>query len=130
VAARAQQGDRPRRIGMLLANDENNPLTKLRLPAISEAKDWPRRPAEFVAALRRGLGAERIPVPNPKMKWDAGNPTGHGIILIGPRRQVYCYVTPSGLKAMQSQLVRIDSRALSGICLNNPCNRTDTQNRP
>jgi len=39
----------------------------------------------------------RIPVPNHKMKWDAGNPTGHGIIFIGPRQQVYCYVTPGGL---------------------------------
>jgi hypothetical protein len=27
------------------------------------------------------------------MKWDAGNPTGHGIIFIGPQGQVYCYVT-------------------------------------
>ena len=24
----------------------------------------------------------RIPVPNRKMKWDKGNPTGHGIIFI------------------------------------------------
>src|SRR5215468_11553535 len=34
----------------------------------------------------------RIPVPNQKMKFDAGNPTGHGIIFIGKRREVYCYV--------------------------------------
>jgi hypothetical protein len=26
------------------------------------------------------------------MKWDEGNPTGHGII--GGNGQVYCYVTP------------------------------------
>jgi hypothetical protein len=39
----------------------------------------------------------RIPVPNSKMKYDAGNPTGHGIIFIGPRQQVFCYVTPGGL---------------------------------
>lgn len=37
----------------------------------------------------------RIPVPNQKMKFDAGNPTGHGIIFIGARRQVFCYVTPA-----------------------------------
>jgi len=37
----------------------------------------------------------RIPVPNQKMKFDAGNPTGHGIIFIGKRREVYCYVTPA-----------------------------------
>lgn len=39
----------------------------------------------------------RIPVPNHKMKWDAGNPTGHGIIFIGQGGQVYCYVTPGGI---------------------------------
>jgi hypothetical protein len=39
----------------------------------------------------------RIPVPNNKMKWDEGNPTGHGIIFIGNGGQVYCYVTPGGV---------------------------------
>lgn len=42
------------------------------------------------------IGA-RVPVPNQKMKWDAGNPTGHGIIFIGAGGQVYCYVTPGGI---------------------------------
>ena len=37
----------------------------------------------------------RINVPNSKMKWDRGNPTGHGIIFIGSRGEVYCYVTPA-----------------------------------
>jgi hypothetical protein len=37
-----------------------------------------------------------IPVPNEKIKFDAGNPTGHGINFIGSEGQVYCYVTPSG----------------------------------
>jgi len=37
----------------------------------------------------------RISVPNSKMKWDRGNPTGHGIIFIGSRGEVYCYVTPA-----------------------------------
>jgi hypothetical protein len=37
----------------------------------------------------------RISVPNSKMKWDQGNPTGHGIIFIGSRGEVYCYVTPA-----------------------------------
>jgi hypothetical protein len=31
------------------------------------------------------------------MKWDAGNPTGHGVIFIGVGGQVYCYVTPGGV---------------------------------
>ena len=55
----------------------------------------------YVAVITNGKGmipnGTRIPVPNQKMKWDAGNPTGHGIIFIGPQGQVYCYVTPSGL---------------------------------
>jgi hypothetical protein len=54
----------------------------------------------YVAIITNGKGVirdgTRIPVPNQKMKWDAGNPTGHGIIFVGPQRQVYCYVTPSG----------------------------------
>jgi hypothetical protein len=37
----------------------------------------------------------RISVPNSKMKWDQGNPTGHGIIFIGGSGEVYCYVTPA-----------------------------------
>jgi hypothetical protein len=55
----------------------------------------------YVAIITNGKGVipsgTHIPVPNQKMKWDAGNPTGHGIIFIGPQRQVYCYVTPGGL---------------------------------
>jgi len=39
----------------------------------------------------------RIPVPNAKMKFDAGNPTGHGIIFIGTAGQVFCYVAPGGV---------------------------------
>jgi len=54
----------------------------------------------YVAIITDGKGViasgTRIPVPNPKMKWDAGNPTGHGIIFIGPEKQVYCYVAPGG----------------------------------
>jgi len=40
---------------------------------------------------------ERIVVPNHKIKWDDGNPTGHGIIFIGMGGQVYCYVPPGGV---------------------------------
>ena len=48
---------------------------------------------------RKGLVADgtRIPVPNWKMKWDKGSPTGHGIIFLGADGKVFCYVTPSGL---------------------------------
>jgi hypothetical protein len=39
----------------------------------------------------------RIAVPNQKMKWDAGNPTGHGVIFVGLRGHVLCYVAPGGV---------------------------------
>lgn len=35
-------------------------------------------------------------IPDEKIKWDKGNPTGHGWIFIGSEKQIYCYVTPSG----------------------------------
>jgi hypothetical protein len=55
----------------------------------------------YVAVITDGKGVippgTRIPVPNAKMKWDKGNPTGHGIIFIGSEGQVYCYVAPGGV---------------------------------
>lgn len=39
----------------------------------------------------------RIPVPNEKLKYDAGNPTGHGIIFIGSQGQVFCYIAPAAI---------------------------------
>ncbi len=38
----------------------------------------------------------RIPVPNHRIKWDQGNPTGHGWIFIGGD-EVFCYLPPSGV---------------------------------
>jgi hypothetical protein len=56
---------------------------------------------QYVAVISNGKGVipdgTRIPVPNQKLKWDKGNPTGHGIIFIGSAGQVYCYVTPGGV---------------------------------
>jgi len=55
----------------------------------------------YVAVITDGKGViangTRIPVPNAKMKWDAGNPTGHGIIFIGANGQIYCFVAPGGV---------------------------------
>lgn len=55
----------------------------------------------YVAVITDGKGVipggTRVPVPNQKMKWDQGNPTGHGILFIGSSGQVYCYVTPGGV---------------------------------
>ena len=39
---------------------------------------------------------KRFAVPNIKIKWDRGNPTGHGIIFIGYGEEVYCYLPPGG----------------------------------
>ena len=55
----------------------------------------------YVAVITDGKGeipnGTKIPVPNHKMKWDEGNPTGHSIIFIGVQGQVYCYVAPGGV---------------------------------
>ena len=55
----------------------------------------------YVAIITDGKGVlptgTRIAIPNEKMKWDKGNPTGHGIVFIGTRGEVYCYVTPGGV---------------------------------
>ena len=61
----------------------------------------------YVAIVTDGKGVipngTRIPVPNQKMKWDAGNPTGHGIVFLRPEMvrlnewTVYCYVAPGGV---------------------------------
>jgi len=48
VAARAQQGDRVRRIGVLIGGDENNPVSKTNV---------------CVHASARGLGLDRWPQP-------------------------------------------------------------------
>jgi|SoiMethySBSTD1v2_1073268.scaffolds.fasta_scaffold17725_5 hypothetical protein len=39
----------------------------------------------------------RLTVPNSKIKWDKGNPTGHGIIFVGGNFKVICYVPPAGI---------------------------------
>jgi hypothetical protein len=55
----------------------------------------------YIAVITDGKGVippgTRIAVPNQKMKWDAGNPTGHGIVFIGTNGQLYCYVAPGGV---------------------------------
>jgi hypothetical protein len=66
-----------------------------------EADTFEVQEDHYVAVITDGKGVmpsgTRIAVPNRKMKWDAGNPTGHGIIFIGSQGQVYCYVAPGGV---------------------------------
>ena len=56
----------------------------------------------YIAVITDGKGVippgTRTPVPNQKMKWDRGNPTGHGIIFLRTgTTEVYCYVAPGGV---------------------------------
>lgn len=64
-----------------------------------EADDFEAHGDHYVAIITDGRGVipdgTRIEVPNAKMKWDKGNPTGHGIIFMGQGGQIYCYVTPT-----------------------------------
>jgi hypothetical protein len=66
-----------------------------------EADNFEQSGDQYVAVITNGKGVipegTRIPVPNNKIKWDKGNPTGHGIIFICGGGQVYCYVTPGGV---------------------------------
>jgi hypothetical protein len=66
-----------------------------------EADSFEVQDGEYVAIITNGKGeipeGTRIPVPNTKIKWDKGNPTGHGIIFIGNFGEILCYVTPGGV---------------------------------
>lgn len=39
----------------------------------------------------------RIIIPKYKIKWNQGNPTGHGIVFLSSSGSVYCYVPPGGV---------------------------------
>jgi hypothetical protein len=67
-----------------------------------EADNWEiEEDGTIVAIITDGKGTvpngTRIVVPDRKMKWDAGNPTGHGIIFLTSTYQAICYVTPGGV---------------------------------
>ena len=57
----------------------------------------------YIAIITHHRGVTTIPlgtrilVPNSKLKYDSGNPSGHGIIFIGSAGQVFCYVVPGGV---------------------------------
>jgi hypothetical protein len=87
-----------------------------------EVDDYDVEGDHYIAIITDGRdiipNGTRIPVPNKKIKWDAGNPTGHGIIflssLVTPTdpippeyiyvlwvgqqaRILYCFVPPGGV---------------------------------
>jgi hypothetical protein len=39
----------------------------------------------------------RITVPSYRLKFDSGNPTGHGVIFLTTSDTVFCYVAPGGI---------------------------------
>lgn len=55
----------------------------------------------YIAVITDGHGVipdgTRISIPNKKLKYDSGNPTGHGIVFIGSGGNLYCYVVPGGV---------------------------------
>lgn len=53
------------------------------------------RPDEPLGRPHVDVGT-RIVVPPNKLKWDAGNPTGHVVIFLSFDRRVYCYVQNGG----------------------------------
>jgi hypothetical protein len=66
-----------------------------------EADNFEVESDHYVAIITDGKGdfpnGTRFSVPNHKMKWDEGNPTGHGILFIGAQGQIFCYVAPGGV---------------------------------
>jgi hypothetical protein len=55
-----------------------------------------QRPDEPLKRPPLAIGT-RIPIPNHKIKWNEGNPTGHGIVFLSRTMYVYCYVPPGGV---------------------------------
>jgi hypothetical protein len=51
---------------------------------------------EKVGRATREVGT-KVPVPNRKLKWDDGNPTGHGVVFLSTGGSVICYVPPGGV---------------------------------
>jgi hypothetical protein len=41
------------------------------------------------------VGTE-IEIPDAKLKWDEGNPTGHAVVFLSRQRYVYCFVMGGG----------------------------------
>jgi hypothetical protein len=66
---------------------------------------------------RASFRTEREFLPNRKLKWDQDNPTGHGTIFIGVGGQVYCCVTPVGVRSMY---LRSQLKVLSNTILHEP----------
>ena len=54
------------------------------------------RDDEPLGRRHRNIGT-RIVVPKNKIKWNEGNPVGHGIIFLNRADSVFCYLPPLGI---------------------------------
>jgi hypothetical protein len=54
------------------------------------------RPDEPRKRFHRDIG-EEFEIPDFKLKWDQGNPTGHAILFLSTGGIVYCFVLPGGV---------------------------------
>lgn len=65
-----------------------------------EADTFEQQDGHWVAIITNGRGVfpngKRVSIPDAKIKWDKGNPTGHGWVFLGSSGAVLCYVTPGG----------------------------------
>jgi hypothetical protein len=73
-----------------------------------EENPFPQKEACYLAIITdtrddAPLGRPHIPagtkvkVPNVKLKYDRGNPTGHGVIFVNTTLDVLCYIVPGGV---------------------------------
>lgn len=53
------------------------------------------RPNEPLKRTPFPIGTE-IEIPDRKLKWDRGNPTGHAVVFLSSGGAVYCFVQSSG----------------------------------
>jgi hypothetical protein len=70
------------------------------LATVTDPRDDKLPPNEYgtVRTRRHIPFGTRIVIPDGKVKWDKGNPTGHGILFLaqaGDDPQVYCYLPPT-----------------------------------
>lgn len=54
------------------------------------------RDNEMLHRIPRSVGT-KITIPPNKLKFNEGNPTGHGIVFLGSNGQVFCYLPPGGV---------------------------------
>lgn len=54
------------------------------------------RPDEALRRPHIPMGTE-FEIPNEKLKWDRGNPTGHNVLFVSRSNFIFCFVQGSGI---------------------------------